>query len=251
VEYFNNEKTPSYVDFTPSNRGRLRNQMQALRVGDYVGLRYDIKSQNDAFEIYQVTVDPKEATNLAPRMPALEQHLNDLGLQIRRPDNGAPRPYDQSLIPASPVTAVVPGVDWKSFEGAYPWVPDLETLSAAASGTAAAPDLQKRTRDHDMGMLFTGFLEIPQAGSYTFYLAADTGALLRIHDATVIDADYDYRPGTERSGNLQLQAGLHPFRLYYARRDLGKPRLKFSWSGPGLAKAQVPAGVFRRLPDSK
>lgn len=250
VEYFNNERTPDYVDFTPSNRGRMRNQMQALRVGDYVGLRYDIKSQEDSFEIYQVTVDPKEATNLAPGMVSLEQRMKALALQIRRPDPEAPRPYDQALIPASLVSSVVPGVDWNAFEGAYPWVPDLETLPAAASGTADLPDLQRRTRDRDVGMLFTGYLEIPQSGSYTFFLAADTGAVLRIHDATVIDADYGYRAGTERSGSIQLQAGLHPFRLYYARRNQGKPRLEFSWSGPGWVKALVPAGIFRRPTNS-
>jgi len=251
VEYFNNEKTPSYVDFTPSNRGRMRNQMQAIRIGDYVGLRYDIKSPADAFEIYQVTVDPKEATNLAPRLDALEQKIQASVLQIRRPDREAPRPYDNELVPPSPAVPVVPGVEWRAYEGTYPWVPDLETLPAAASGTADQPDLQPRPRDNDLGMLFTGYLEIPRAGNYTFYLAADTGALLRIHEATVIDADYGYPAGQEVSGGIQLQAGLHPFRLYYARQNQGKPMLQFSWSGPGIAKEPVPAGIFRRPSNAK
>jgi hypothetical protein len=249
VEYFNDGKTPSYVDFTPSNRGRVRNQMQAIRIGDYVGLRYDIKSHADPFEIYKVTVDPKEATNLAPGMGALEQQMKTLSLQVRRPDSDAPRPYDDELVPASSVAAVVKGVQWKAFEGNYPWVPDLETLPSVASGTADAPDLQKRTRDNDIGMFFTGYLNIPQEGTYTFYLSADTGALLRIHDATVIDADYGYVSGKETSGSIRLQAGLHPFRLYYARREQGKPMLNFLWSGPGIDKRAVPADAFRRSPD--
>jgi len=265
VEYFNDGKTPEYVDFTPSNRGRLRNQMQAIRIGDYVGLRYDIKSHADPFEIYQVTVDPKEATNLAPRvddvgrvpppggpgMAALEQQMKALVLQVRRPDSGAPRPYDNELVPASPVASVVKGVEWKAYEGVYPWVPDLETLPSVASGTADQPDLQKRTRENNIGLLFTGFLDVPQDGMYTFYLSADTGALLRIRDATVIDADFGYTAGKELSGAIRLQAGLHPFRLYYARRDTGKPELKFSWSGPNLAKDLIPASAFRRPANAK
>jgi hypothetical protein len=223
--------------------------MQAIRIGDYVGLRYDIKSQADPFEIFKVTVDPKEATNLAPGMAALEQQMKTLSLQVRRPDSDAPRPYDHELVPASPAVSVANGLAWKAFEGNYPWVPDLETLPAVASGTADVPDLQKRTRDNNIGMLFTGYLNIPQDGSYTFYLTADTGALLRIHDATVIDADYGYSGGKEMSGAIRLQAGLHPFRLYYARRDQGKPMLNFSWSGPGIAKETVPAEVFRHAPD--
>jgi hypothetical protein len=246
VEYYNDAKTPSYVDFTPSNRGRVRNQMQAIRIGDYVGLRYDIKSQADPFEIFKVTVDPKEATNLAPSMASLEQKMKALVLQIRRPDDSAPRPYDSELVPSVSPASVTNGVEWKAFEGVYPWVPDLETLSSVATGTTTQPDLQPRTRDNNIGMLFTGYLNIPKDGNYTFYLAADTGALLRIHDATVIDADYGYTSGKERSSNIRLQAGLHPFRLYYGRRDQGKPMLNFSWSGQGITKETVPADVFRR-----
>jgi hypothetical protein len=251
VEYFNDGKTPSYVDFTPSNRGRRRNQMQAVRIGDYVGLRYDIKSQADPIEIFKVTVDPKEKNNLAPQMPALERQMKDLVLQVRRPDTGAPRPYDNELVPASAAGPVLEGVFWKSYEGVFPWVPDLETLKPVASGTANQPGLEKSPRENDIGMLFRGYLKIPQDGDYTFYLAADSGALLRIHDATVIDADFGYAGGKEISGNIRLAAGLHPFKLYYSRKKAGAPSLAFSWSAPGIAKENIPAGVFQRNASSE
>jgi hypothetical protein len=139
-------------------------------------------------------------------------------------------------------------VEWKAYEGAFPWVPDFENLTAAAAGASARPTLRTLTREQNVGMLFTGYLDIPRAGYYTFYLTADTGALLRIHEATVIDADYGYLAGAERSGRIRLQAGLHPFRLYYARRNQGQPKLEFSWEGPGVTRALVPATAFRRRP---
>lgn len=246
VEYFNEGKTPDYIDFTPANRGRLRNQMQAIRLGDYVGLRYDIQAPGDPFEIYQVTVDPKEATNLAPRMASLQARMQQLVLQVRRPNRDAPRPYDRELVPAVAAGNALAGVAWQAYEGEYPWVPDLETLEPVASGFAPRPDLARRSRDNNIGLLFRGYLEIPQDGNYTFYLSADTGALLRIHDATVVDADFGYRGGQTVSGAIRLQAGLHPFRLYYARRGQGRPALDFAWSGPGIPKETVPAAVFRR-----
>ena len=95
-------------------------------------------------------------------------------------------------------------------------------------------------------MFFSGYLNIPQDGDYTFFLRADTGAVLRIHDATVIDADFGYRGGEEASGSIRLQAGLHPFRLYYARGAKASPSLDFSWSGPQISKEVIPAGAFRR-----
>ena len=246
VEYFENGRTPNYQKFTAAHRNRKREQMQLIRVGDFAGVRYDVKSQSDPFEIYDVLVDPKEATNLASTMPATDQLMKAMGLQSRRPDTGAPRPYDNELVPADSGVAVTNGVEWKAFEGNYPWVPDFEILTPKVSGTADHPDLNKRTRDNNVGLFFTGYLNVPRDGEYTFYLKADTGAELRVHDATVIDADFGYRGGEEVSGAIRLKAGLHSFRLYYVRRDKGAPSLEISWSGPQIAKEPVSAANFRR-----
>jgi hypothetical protein len=68
--------------------------------------------------------------------------------------------------------------------------------------------------------------------------------LLRIHESTVVDADFGYKGGSEQSGTIRLQAGEHPFRLYYARRGDKTPLLNWSWSGPDIAKEPLPASVF-------
>jgi arylsulfatase A-like enzyme len=65
VEYSQNGKTPSYTEFEKSRRGKPRQQMQAIRVGDFVGVRYGVKSHSDPFEIYNVVTDPKETTDVA------------------------------------------------------------------------------------------------------------------------------------------------------------------------------------------
>lgn len=70
--------------------------------------------------------------------------------------------------------------------------------------------------------------------------------MLRIREATVIDADYDYPGNVERPRAIRLAAGLHPFRLFYARARGGVPTLLFCWSGPGIAKQAIPASAFRR-----
>ena len=93
--------------------------------------------------------------------------------------------------------------------------------------------------------LLNAVLEQDQAGEYTFYLRTDTGALLRIHDATLIDADFGYSAGQEVSGSIRLQAGLHPFRLYYTRRNKGVPSLDLLWSGLQQPKSSIPAAAFR------
>lgn len=60
----------------------------------------------------------------------------------------------------------------------------------------------------------------------------------------VVDVDFGYgfENPSEVSARVKLKAGLHPLRLYYVRGTNGKPDLK--WSGPGIAKSAVPAGMF-------
>jgi hypothetical protein len=220
--------------------------MQVIRMNDYLGVRYDIKSQADDFEIYNVPADPEETNNLAAQMPALEQRMKDTVLQARRPNKSAPRPYDNELVPAVTTASMTSGVDWKAYEGDFPWVPDLEALKPLASGTAAHPDLARRPRDNNIGMLYSGYIMAPKDGEYVFQLKADAGALLRIHDATVIDADYGYSANSEASGSIKLQAGWHPFRIFYTHKIKGKPLLWLAWSGPGIDEQPIPDTAFGR-----
>jgi arylsulfatase A-like enzyme len=134
VEYYETGRTPDYASFAAAHRNRKRQQMQLIRIGNYVGVRYDIKSQSDPFELYDVTVDPKEALNLAAKMPDMEQKMHTMTLQARRPNESAHRPYDDELVPAVSAAPLAGGVVWKAYEGEFPWVPDLELLPPVGSG---------------------------------------------------------------------------------------------------------------------
>ena len=248
VEYADDSSTPEYAEFEPAHQNRLREQMQVIRLSGLQGVRYNVLSHTNDFEIYDVAHDLKQATNLAlnPAYATLQQQMKDRVLQLRRPDSSAPRPYDNELVPRTNAPPVAAGIEWKAYTNSFPWVPELTLLTNSSGGITNAPTLAVRPRDNNIGLLFTGYLMIAAGGDYTFYCLADTGALLRIHDATVIDADYGYVGGTEASGTIKLAAGLHPFRLYYARGSAGTPALSLSWSGPGIAKTQIPDSAFRR-----
>jgi hypothetical protein len=140
----------------------------------------------------------------------------------------------------------VQGVEWSCYEQDFPWVPNFSGLTPAARGTARQPDLAVRSRNHDVGLLFTGYIEVPTDGAYTFFLSTDAGALFRIHEAIVIDADFNRERGRVESGMIRLKAGRHPFRLFYARRDGGTPFLSVEWAGPSFERRIIPAGVYQR-----
>jgi len=59
IEYFVRGKTPDYPEFVESRRNRVRDQMQAIRIGDFMGVRYGIESPREPFEIYNVANDPQ------------------------------------------------------------------------------------------------------------------------------------------------------------------------------------------------
>ncbi|MES2983081.1 MAG: sulfatase-like hydrolase/transferase [Verrucomicrobiota bacterium] len=246
VEYSENGNTPSYAEFEPSRRGRKRNEMQALRIGDYMGVRYQTVNHGVDFEIYDIANDPKQSTNLASSNAILQQTMKDTVLRLRRPNASASRPYDDEFIPAVSPPSTANGVDWKAYEENFPWLPKLQDLTPVSTGDIARPDLSVLPDSDDVGLLFTGYLSIPTDGAYTFYLNADTGAYLRIHEASVIDADFGYPGSTEESGTIRLKAGKHPFRLYYRHGGVGTPALSLQWSGPGITKTSVPDSIFLR-----
>lgn len=246
IEYFQNATTPRYDEFLATHRGRVRNQMQALRIGDFMGVRYNIKSHADAFEIYNVASDPQQKINLAgdPAWATLQQQMHDTVLRVRRPDADAARPYDDAPVPSVNAANTANGVRWRALRQALPWVANLDGVKPSATGVAARPDVAVLPRKNDVAIEFSGYLQAPTAGQYTFHLTTDSGALLRIHEATLIDADWAYRAGNEASGTIHLQAGKHPFRLSYTRRKAGTPSLRLQWSGTGLPKQDIAATAY-------
>jgi arylsulfatase A-like enzyme len=247
VEYYEEGKTPKYDEFLPDHQGKRRNQMQMIRLNNYVGVRYDITSQSDNFEIFDITKDPQQGHDLAKNrgMETLQQQMKDKVLQSRRPNDSAKRPYDNELVPAIPALKTTQGVEWKAYQGNFLWVPNVETLIPSQTGTTDHPDITICKGDIKT-LCFTGYLQIPADGAYTFFLNTDCGAFLRIHEAAVIDADFGYVGGSERMGAIKLKAGLHSFELTYTTKPVAKPFLDFQWSGPGISKQQIPSSVFLR-----
>lgn len=240
VEYYEGGRTPDYKVFAPSHRGCKRGQMQAIRIGDYMGVRYNIKSPEDPFQIFRVDEDTHEATNLAANLPGLERKMQQRVLQVRRPNATAPRPYDMMPVPASRESVPTNGmVTYAVYEGQWPWVPEFSTMKPLKHGWAKGLDLDVRPRNQKFGILFEGYIHVPTQGNYTFYLRDDGGAVFRVHDATVIDNDFNHIGWPGVSADIYLAAGWHSFRLYY-QHAAGKPELSLKYAGPGFAERAIP-----------
>ncbi len=243
-EFQSSGNTPDWPEF-PNHRNAPKGQMQCLRIGNHMGIRTAMATGNEDFQIYDVTSDPGQANNLAATLPALQSEMKYLALTARRPGAGVTRPYDGIALPPRGPAAAANGVKWSTFTdpaGTWTWVPEFRDLVPVATGVSTTPDLAVRPSDEHFGIAFTGYLQVPTPGAYTFHLASDTGAQLWLHDGHVIDEDFNHA-GNASSVPVQLAAGLHPFRLYYRHRS-GARNLALEWTGPGVPRQPVPAAAF-------
>ena len=107
------------------------------------------------------------------------------------------------------------------------------------SESLALPNTQLPDR---FGMIFNGYVRIPSSGVYTFHTFSNDGSVLFIGDEVVVDNDGPHaaRP---RSGQIALDAGLHPIRLEYFQAGAGKA-LEVSVEGPGIPKQLIPSKML-------
>ncbi|MCX2451638.1 sulfatase-like hydrolase/transferase [Pedobacter sp. PLR] len=221
VEYTEGGNTPDFKDFEASRRGRKRNQMQMIRIGDLVGVRYSIKSAADDFEIYDVVKDPKERTNLGgnPAYRSLQEKMKAKVLQGRKVDAEAPRPYDAALIPAvNPAGKLSPGISWRFFKGDFPWVVTEKGRTAQQKGKTT--ELNPGEIPKNAGMvLYEAWFKAAEDGEYSFSMETNGKAYVRLHEAELLDADFGYSADKEMITSVKLKAGYHPVKIYVTQEQ--------------------------------
>ena len=136
------------------------------------------------------------------------------------------------------------GLRYVTVEGDFQKLPDFSTLTPAKSGSVTTLDLAPRTRELQFAFEFTGYVDVPATGVYTFSLRSDDGSRLWLDDSLVVDND-GLHSSRELSAAVALEKGLHPIRVGMFEQS-GGFELGLMWSGPGLAKQAVPASAFRR-----
>ena len=73
---------------------------------------------------------------------------------------------------------LVKGVDYRCYDVTGEVLPDFSRSTAIKTGTAANFDLGVLPHPEHVGLQFTGFLEVPRDGLYTFYTKSDDGSEL-------------------------------------------------------------------------
>lgn len=242
IEYFQPGKTPDYEEFDSAHRKRQRNQMQMVRFGDTVAVRYDIKNAGDDFEIYNVRKDPQQITNLATsgKMEKLQTYLKGRVLQMRKTDSAARRPYDNAVIPAAGVKPAIPGLNSYRYQNNLPWI---HAVPATIKATKVS-ECKAFTDAKFNACKLEAYVYVPEDGRYTFNLECKGRAFLKVHDIALIDEDYGYAGGVQ-SESLFLAKGYHPIQVFYFRPNpSGDNHLQLTWGKSGEKPGPVSSSAY-------
>ncbi|QIL39403.1 sulfatase-like hydrolase/transferase [Pedobacter sp. HDW13] len=228
VEYFESGSTPAFSQFEANHASRKRNQMQMVRIGDLVGVRYNIKSAADDFEIYNVVKDPKQTNNLAKNtdLSGLQNQFRNRALQLRMMDQEAKRPYDSIAIPGVQMPkSTKPGLKWSFFPGNFHYVSVSNQSKPAASGVVQS--LATVTAKNKGMIQYQTLFKIDKKGTYTFRLSTAGKAFVKLHQINLLDADFGYTSGKEIEKTVSLEAGYHPLSIYALKGTNNSLKLEF------------------------
>lgn len=108
------------------------------------------------------------------------------------------------------------------------------TNTIAVPATVKAPSF---------GISYKGYIDVPSDGIYSFYLTCDDGGVLKIGPTVTVNNDGNHS-AQEKSGQVALKMGLHPFALDFIEGGGGfKLILKYSLNGS--APQDIPAEWFK------
>jgi len=119
---------------------------------------------------------------------------------------------------------------------------DLDKTVAEKTIIAPAISLNDTLRAENTGLLYEGFIKIPDDAIYTFYLSSDDGSKLRIDNETLIDDDGLHGKG-EVSKRIALKKGFHDFKLAYIQAT-GDAALSLQYSVGAKNKMDIPISFY-------
>ncbi len=140
---------------------------------------------------------------------------------------------------------LVPGLHYRYFtaQAVRGLALDQYNRTQVSEGTATmiSPEVVAHRKDY-WGLDFTGYIQVKTSGLYTFSGHADDKLRVSVHGKELFsEAGEEYN----RSGQILLEAGLHPIRIeYFNERD--RSAIELMIEGPGLKRQPVSPFMLKR-----
>ena len=154
--------------------------------------------------------------------------------------------------PRPPVVVIgdLPGILGRYYALSAPGVlPDFDLLEPYAESVwsridapSTGGEFADTGRADEVGVLWEGWIEVPESGSWTFGTESDDGSRLWIGDEIVVDND-GLHGMVERTGSISLVAGKHPVRIAFFENGGGAGCI-VRLGGPGTSYGVIPDSMW-------
>ncbi|MGL4852802.1 MAG: GH92 family glycosyl hydrolase [Phocaeicola sp.] len=135
------------------------------------------------------------------------------------------------------------GTSYSYYEGLYQKVADIEKSPLIEKGILGEPSIAGAKQKDHFAFIFSGLIQVPEDGIYTFQTRSDDGSILLINDEKVVDNDGSHA-AIPATGRVALKKGFHSYKLYYFE-DYEGEHLSWSWQTPSDSKlAPIPAIIL-------
>jgi hexosaminidase len=148
----------------------------------------------------------------------------------------------ESYLPAVRVHDTMAGLRCIYYKGGFRQTAQMTRVAAADTFLTAGVRVPAAVSAPAFGLRYNGYIAVPATGIYSFFLTSDDGSLLQIGRDTVVDND-GLHSAEERSGQIALQKGLHPFTLSFIEGG-GGYTLHLQYSRDGSAPKDIPDSFF-------
>jgi alpha-L-fucosidase len=149
---------------------------------------------------------------------------------------------EKSFTKAKPTEAVnanktTPGLRYNYYEGKWTLLPNFSALKSIDSGVNKTIELAMKKRNENYGVVFTGYLQVPETGVYQFTLTSDDGSRMIISGNTLLN---DGLHGMEDTMmDVALSKGLHPIEIQFFQ-NVGGDGLELKWKISEKPSVSIP-----------
>ena len=114
-----------------------------------------------------------------------------------------------------------PGLRYAYTEGSFGSVLEAFEATPSTYGFTSRVQLTGEERPEYFGLLFNGYIEVPEDGLYTFELTSDDGSYLYVNNNLLIDHD-GFHGATGKTGMVALARGHHRLGVWFFQSGGGK-----------------------------
>ncbi|WP_423148310.1 family 20 glycosylhydrolase [Rubrolithibacter danxiaensis] len=146
---------------------------------------------------------------------------------------------------ASTTNGLKAGLKYYAVPGVFENALQIDTAQAIDKGVTSSIDFSKFRskigRGKSFGVIYTGFINIPEDGTYTFTTRSDDGSRLWLDDRLIVNNDMRHA-AFEQTSATKLQKGLHRIKIAYFQVNGGE--FKTFMSQPGKTRSVIPVNVL-------